>query len=46
MNAQAGVRPGMAVMEKDIFHLLVRMNSTDVLSQFACTINDVLAVSY
>jgi hypothetical protein len=33
MCAQAGVRLGTAVNEKDIFHVLVRTNSMDVMSQ-------------
>jgi hypothetical protein len=33
-RVQAGVRPIIVVKEKDIFHVLFRMNSTDVLLQF------------
>jgi hypothetical protein len=33
--AQAGVRPGIVVKEKDVFHVSVRTNSTDALLQFA-----------
>jgi hypothetical protein len=33
-SVQAGVRPGNVVKEKDIFHVLARMNSMDALSQF------------
>jgi hypothetical protein len=29
--AQAGVRPGIAVKEKDVIHVSVRMNCTDAL---------------
>jgi hypothetical protein len=29
---QAGVRLGIVVKEKDIFHVLVRMNSVDVVA--------------
>jgi hypothetical protein len=32
--AQAGVRPSIVVKEKDVFHFSVRMNSSDVFSQF------------
>jgi hypothetical protein len=32
--AQAGVRPGIVVKEKDVFHVSVRTNCTDALSQF------------
>jgi hypothetical protein len=32
--AQAGVRPGIVVKEKDVFHVPVRMTSMDALSQF------------
>jgi hypothetical protein len=31
--AQAGLRPGIVVKEKDVFHVSVRMNSTGALSQ-------------
>jgi hypothetical protein len=31
---QAGVRPGIVVKEKDVFHVSVRTNCTDALSQF------------
>jgi hypothetical protein len=31
---QAGVRPGIIMKEKDVFHVLVRTNSVYVLSQF------------
>jgi hypothetical protein len=32
--AQAGVRPGIVIKEKDVFHVLVRTDSTDAFSQF------------
>jgi hypothetical protein len=32
--AQAGVRPGIVMKVKDIFHVSIRTNSTDVLLQF------------
>jgi hypothetical protein len=32
--AQAGLRPGIVVKEKDVCHVSVRMNSTGALSQF------------
>jgi hypothetical protein len=32
--AQAGVRPGIVVKEKDVFRVSVRTNSADPLSQF------------
>jgi hypothetical protein len=32
--AQAGVRPGIVVKEKDVFRVSVRTNCTDALSQF------------
>jgi hypothetical protein len=32
--AHAAVWPGIAVKEKDVFHVSVRTNSTDALSQF------------
>jgi hypothetical protein len=32
--AQAGVRLGIVVKEKDVFHVSVRTNCTDALSQF------------
>jgi hypothetical protein len=31
--AQVGVRPGIAVKEKDVLHVSVMTNSTDALSQ-------------
>jgi hypothetical protein len=31
--AQGGVRPGIVVKEKDVFHVSVRTNCTDALSQ-------------
>jgi hypothetical protein len=34
MCAQAGVRLGIVVKENDVFHILVRTNSTDALLQF------------
>jgi hypothetical protein len=33
-SLQAGMRPGIVVKEKDVFHVSVRTNSTDALSQF------------
>jgi hypothetical protein len=32
--AQAGVRPGIVMKEKDVFNVSVRKNSTDALLQF------------
>jgi hypothetical protein len=32
--APDGVRPGIVVKEKDVFHVPVRTNSPDALSQF------------
>jgi hypothetical protein len=32
--AQAGVRPGIVVKEKDVFHVSVRTNCADALSRF------------
>jgi hypothetical protein len=37
--AQAGMRPGMVVKEKDVFHLSVRTESTDALSQFKVSLH-------
>jgi hypothetical protein len=37
MCAQAGVKPSIVMKEKDVFHVLVRANSTDTLSQFVCS---------
>jgi hypothetical protein len=34
MCAQAGVRMGIIMKEKNIFHVSLRMNSMDELSQF------------
>jgi hypothetical protein len=33
-RAQGGVRPGIVVKEKDVFHVSVKKNSTDALWQF------------
>jgi hypothetical protein len=32
--SKAGVRPGIVVTEKDVFHISVRTNSADALTQF------------
>jgi hypothetical protein len=34
LTRAAGVRPGIVVKEKDVFHVSVRTNSTEALSQF------------
>jgi hypothetical protein len=34
MCEQSGVRPGIVVKEKDVFHVWVRTKSTDALSYF------------
>jgi hypothetical protein len=34
MCVQPGVRPGIVMKEKDVFHVLARINSTVVLLQF------------